>query len=177
MMHEVTRLESVDEVKDYCVWEQFLPIVRCLDRTGLLGKCFNLVHDDLYARNIMAKIKDSKTVEITAILDWNSAFFAPYFVTYRAPLWAWRPKENKATRKPADMVPITKSDEKACSAFFETSSGAYEWIAFSKSTDLLRDMLICFAFFYMASQARSERTKLRRSYSVGKRFETNFLNY
>jgi aminoglycoside phosphotransferase (APT) family kinase protein len=126
-----------------CVWERLLSIVRSLDQTGDLGEpsdVFSLVHDDLYARDVMGEIKDSKTVEITGVVDWDSAFFAPYFMASRAPLWAWRPEDESAIRETEHLAPKTEDDRKAYNAFIKTASSQYRRSAFSDEAILLRDM-------------------------------------
>ncbi|KAK3936546.1 hypothetical protein QBC46DRAFT_418703 [Diplogelasinospora grovesii] len=48
---------------------------------------FQLVHVDLFPRNIM--VDPSSTPMITGIIDWDEAVFAPAFVADIAPAWLW----------------------------------------------------------------------------------------
>ncbi|KAJ9164880.1 hypothetical protein NKR19_g945 [Coniochaeta hoffmannii] len=50
---------------------------------------FQLVHVDLFPRNIM--VDPSSSPMITGIIDWDEAVFAPGFVADVAPAWLWEP--------------------------------------------------------------------------------------
>jgi len=71
------------------LWRITIAVAKALDRRGWLGQRFHLTHGDLFPRNILAKITGSETVEITGIVDWDMACFAPKFVALRPPFWAW----------------------------------------------------------------------------------------
>lgn len=44
----------------------------------------------LFPRNILVEVRDDSTVELTGIIDWDSAEWAPAFVAMEAPCWLWR---------------------------------------------------------------------------------------
>jgi len=71
------------------LWRITIAVAKALDRRGWLGQRFHLTHGDLFPRNILAKITGLETVEITGIVDWDMACFAPKFVALRPPFWAW----------------------------------------------------------------------------------------
>ncbi|KAI4957727.1 hypothetical protein J4E86_004866 [Alternaria arbusti] len=71
------------------MWRITIAVAKALDRRGWLGQRFHLTHGDLFPRNILAKITGPETVEITGIVDWDMACFAPKFVALRPPFWAW----------------------------------------------------------------------------------------
>ncbi|KAI4648312.1 hypothetical protein J4E93_004724 [Alternaria ventricosa] len=71
------------------VWRVMIAIAKALDRRGWLGQRFHLAHGDLFPRNILAEITGPATVEITGIIDWDMAYFAPKFMALRPPFWAW----------------------------------------------------------------------------------------
>ncbi|KAI4648552.1 uncharacterized protein J4E78_008615 [Alternaria triticimaculans] len=71
------------------LWRITIAVAKALDRRGWLGQRFHLTHGDLFPRNILAKITGPETVEITGIVDWDMACFAPKFVALRPPFWAW----------------------------------------------------------------------------------------
>ncbi|KAF1842749.1 uncharacterized protein K460DRAFT_290114 [Cucurbitaria berberidis CBS 394.84] len=81
--------ESIDHHENKALWTQLVAIGRSLSRRGWLGDRFHLVHDDLYPRNILAIVTSPTTVEVTGIVDWDMSFFAPKFVAFRPPYWAW----------------------------------------------------------------------------------------
>ncbi|KAF2847623.1 hypothetical protein T440DRAFT_491836 [Plenodomus tracheiphilus IPT5] len=71
------------------LWSQFQVIARSLHRLGFLGDRFHLSHEDLFPLNIMVAVKNSSTIEITGIIDWDLCKFAPKFVALDPPNWAW----------------------------------------------------------------------------------------
>jgi len=76
------------------LWQQLISLIDWLQEHGWLGDRFHLVHGDLFPRNILAKITSPTTVEITGIVDWDLACFAPKFVALRAPFWGWAHTER-----------------------------------------------------------------------------------
>ena len=62
-----------------------------MNRLGWLGDNKNcLSHLDLAARNIMVEIRSGKSIAVTGILDFDSAIFAPTFVSCCPPWWLWQ---------------------------------------------------------------------------------------
>ena len=62
-----------------------------MNRLGCLGDNKNcLSHLDLAPRNIMVEIRSDKSITITGILDFDSAVFAPTFVSCYPPWWLWQ---------------------------------------------------------------------------------------
>lgn len=55
---------------------------------------FHFTHMDLYPRNILVKATEDTSVEITGILDWNNAMFAPKYTACRALFWLWEGKDE-----------------------------------------------------------------------------------
>lgn len=73
------------------VIHQFITVARQMGSLGYLRDIpFSLAHLDLAARYIMIreKFEPGKPV-ITAILDWDSAVFAPMFMACDPPVWLW----------------------------------------------------------------------------------------
>ena len=65
-------------------------IAREMDELGCLGSSpFVLCHEDLAARNIMAKVNNDGLLKITGVLDWDGAMFAPRFMSCLPPDWIW----------------------------------------------------------------------------------------
>ena len=62
-----------------------------MDRLGCLGCNKNcLSHLDLAAQNIMVEVDSDKSITITGVLDFDSAVFAPTFVSCYPPWWLWQ---------------------------------------------------------------------------------------
>lgn len=68
-----------------------------------------LAHLDLAPRNIMVQVDTEESIQITAVLDWDSAVFAPKFVSCRPPWWLWQ--DEKYDVDP--MVDDTNADDEA----------------------------------------------------------------
>ena len=72
------------------LWDGMLEVAEEMNDMGLLtskGHC--LCHVDLQPRNIMAKINPDDSIQVTGILDWDDAVFAPKFVNCEPPGWLW----------------------------------------------------------------------------------------
>lgn len=53
-----------------------------MDKLGYFGDNKNcLSHLDLEAQNIMVKVRSDKAITVTGVLDFDSAFFAPTFIS------------------------------------------------------------------------------------------------
>lgn len=62
-----------------------------MNRLGCLGDNKNcLSHLDLAPRNIMVEIRSDKSINVTGVLDFDSAVFAPTFVSCYPPWWLWQ---------------------------------------------------------------------------------------
>lgn len=79
------------------IWDSFIEIINSLHETGFLpdDEAYHLYHQDLQTRNLLVDYVDgSVAANITGILDWDSAVFAPKFVSYRAPFFLWDNKDS-----------------------------------------------------------------------------------
>jgi hypothetical protein len=115
----------------FAVWSQIKGILRSLERRGFLGDAFHLSHGDLASRNVMAEIVDDATIEITGVVDWNFACFAPKFCAYRPPLDMWSGAEDVAVKEcPKEFIEIFK----------ETASAEYVRYALSGEAKLGRKL-------------------------------------
>ena len=62
-----------------------------MNRLGCFGDNINcLSHLDLAAHNIMIDIRSDKSIIVTGVLDFDSACFAPTFVSCYPPWWLWQ---------------------------------------------------------------------------------------
>ncbi|KAK4184251.1 hypothetical protein QBC35DRAFT_392098 [Podospora australis] len=68
-----------------------------------------LCHMDFYPRNILV---DPSTLKLNAILDWDSAVFAPAFLAARPPTWLWNHELDKEDLEEHDgYFPNPESNE------------------------------------------------------------------
>jgi hypothetical protein len=78
------------------IWDSFVAISKALEACGFLeGPCVH-IHGNLREYNLLAGVRNSTSVEITSIIDWEEAIFAPQFMAFRAPFWLWI-SENSST--------------------------------------------------------------------------------
>jgi len=73
------------------VWDGFVKITGDLFSLGLIPDKdpFHFYHADLQSRNLLFTIQSPAVVRLTGILDWDSAIFAPKFMSTRAPFFLW----------------------------------------------------------------------------------------
>ena len=92
-------------------------LAKATDQMSGLGYETCLCHLDLNTapRNIMADFDKDKPddLEITGVLDWDSAIFAPRFVGCAPPMWiwAWNPEEDEDERHAEDIPPTPEQQE------------------------------------------------------------------
>ena len=72
------------------LWDNMLSVVCQMDNIGLFKSKLNcLCHVDFHSGNIMVDITGDDAIQITAILDWDEAIFAPKFMNCRPLAWLW----------------------------------------------------------------------------------------
>ena len=72
------------------MYDDLLQTAREMNGLGLFNPEVNcLCHLDLHPRNIMVRVQSDDSLELTAILDWDEAVFAPKFVNCQPPGWLW----------------------------------------------------------------------------------------
>lgn len=124
---------------DEGIWRQIICIIRYLQKRGWLGETFHLVHNDLYPRNIMAHVKNASTIEITGIIDWDMACFAPKFVGLRSPYWAWT--DHRAVgEEEGTLRPRYRGDQIIQEAFLDEASDDFARFAFDADAILARQL-------------------------------------
>lgn len=139
------------------LWWQLICIAQCLERKGWLGDKFYLSHNDLFARNIMAVIKDVATVEITGVIDWDMATFSPRFMALRAPfhMWADDPHLYEDDENRIHEEPARRTDRAVKQAYCDAASDEYRRFAFAPEAILARRM---FEVLTNGMLARKEET-------------------
>jgi hypothetical protein len=134
--------EIVSDTDNRELWWQLVCIARSLERKGWLGETFHLIHNDLFARNLMAVVKDAATVEITGVVDWDFAFFGPKFMALRAPFYAWT--ENRLNCESNEQYvndqPAGRTNRAVRQAYRDAASQEYVTFAFAPCAILARRM-------------------------------------
>lgn len=97
-IHQMNRWRAVDLKKsggdmdsyNVALWDSLMDAARDMGQFGLFKEdTTSLCHLDLQPRNIMAEIQKDQSLSITGYLDWDSAVFAPKFVSCAPPRWLW----------------------------------------------------------------------------------------
>jgi aminoglycoside phosphotransferase (APT) family kinase protein len=131
----------------YCfdeIWDSFVAISKALDKRGFLNGDCVLVHGDLREYNMLAEKSDSVPLQITGIIDWDDAYFAPLVMAFRSPFWLWTSEDASTDvledEKNALLEPTTEEDRILKDIFLEYASGEYKRYAFAPEAMLARRM-------------------------------------
>ena len=89
-----------------------------------------ICHLDLMPRNIMVETPNATSANISGILDWDSAVFAPFFVSCNPPSWIWDwaeeededPAKANETPETPEMQELKQVFEDAVGSKFLTCS-------------------------------------------------------
>ena len=114
-----------------------------MDELGFLGNDMNcLCHLDLLGapRNIMADINSDSSLNITGILDWDSAVFAPRFVGCAPPMWLWAWDEEEEDERHANDIPSNSGDQEIKKIFEETVGDDFLLYAYKPEFRLAREL-------------------------------------
>ncbi|CAN9328228.1 unnamed protein product [Alternaria alternata] len=73
------------------LWGRIIKMLEILHALAFIPDSlpFHLYHGNFNPRNLLASITSESTVEITAIMDWGLALFAPAFLSTSAPSFMW----------------------------------------------------------------------------------------
>jgi hypothetical protein len=107
------------------IWDDFESIINTLHDRGFIpdGDLFHLCHFDLQSRNLLARVIDDSTVDITGILDWDSAAFAPKFMSVRAPFFFWTNDDDWEEDEIKVNRPLQDPEHVALKAVYEEIAG------------------------------------------------------
>lgn len=130
------------------LWNSMLNTIREMNETGFFEPASMncLCHVDLQPRNIMAKILLDGSADVTAILDWDEAVFAPKFVNCRPPWWIWGRSDNDLIdvdgfeRCGANDVPHTPEHRELKCIFEESAGSEYVRLAYNEVFRLCRGL-------------------------------------
>jgi hypothetical protein len=95
----VTKLPPCNDL-----WDKIIKVIEKLHSLGLISNSspFHLYHGDFHLYNLLASVTSESTVEIMGIMDWDLAFFAPAFLSTRAPNFLWSGGDGDALIGPQD---------------------------------------------------------------------------
>ena len=109
------RLQEPDEYPlDH--FERLTTVAKEMNAAGLFDNAFfSLCHLDLAPRNIMVDINEDDSLQITGVLDWDSAVFGPSFALCEPPvyLWAWSDEDDEDSVEYEDYVEKYANDTPA----------------------------------------------------------------
>ena len=127
---------------------RFVQVAKQMDSLGILGDGENcLCHFDLAARNIMVQIQQNGSLSISGIVDWDSAAFAPEFVSCAPPSWLWtNQKYYDAEESEASSTPSTPEQEHLKEVFDDVVGFDWTWFAYRPEYRLAREL------FYFAQR-------------------------
>jgi thiamine kinase-like enzyme len=108
------------------IWDGFAAISKALEVRGFLNGPCVLVHGDLREYNLLAEVRNPTQVDITGVIDWDEACFAPQFMAYQSQFWLWI-SENASSDDLEDetnalLEPETDDDRVFKSVFLEHAS-------------------------------------------------------
>ncbi|KAH8707080.1 hypothetical protein GQ44DRAFT_831133 [Phaeosphaeriaceae sp. PMI808] len=142
------KLFRADELKDGMsfeqVWNGFEVICHALKARGFLdGPCV-LVHPFLcHISNIIAAVASDVHADITGVIDWNEAIFAPEFMAYQPPYWMWTSEADlfmKTEKDYVDVEPDTEEGRALKQDFIDSATEIYLKFAFAPEAVIARQM-------------------------------------
>ena len=144
--HEL--LESPAQILYWDYQFRFVQVAKQMDSLDILGDGENcLCHFDLAARNIMVQIQPNSSLTISGIVDWDSAAFAPNFVSCAPPSWLWTNQKYYDTEEgEASSTPSTPEQEQLKEVFDDVMGFDWTWFAYRPEYRLAREL------FYFAQR-------------------------
>lgn len=140
LAHELLADPSAILYWDYQI--RFVEVAKQMNALGFLGDGQNcLSHFDLAARNILVQIIPDGSLAISGIVDWDSAVFAPTFVSCTPPSWLWTNIGlYDAEESEANDTPTTPEQEEIKEIFDEVVGFDWTWLAYQPGSRLARDL-------------------------------------
>ena len=121
---------------------RFVEVAKQMDSLGILGDGQNcLCHFDLAARNVMVVISPNGSLSISGIVDWDSAAFAPKFVSCGPPSWLWANQNNDDVEESEENdTPSTPEQEQLKELFDDVVGFDWTWLAYEPEYRLAREL-------------------------------------
>ncbi|KAF2636568.1 hypothetical protein P280DRAFT_408757 [Massarina eburnea CBS 473.64] len=147
LLEQCERWRKYQNSKGFCwehIWDGFADISRSLQKRGFLDGAFSLVHGDLKGYNLLVNVKDASTVQVTGVIDWDFASFAPKFMAYRAPFWLWNAEDmdsyDEDNEENANVSPEGETQKELKRVFENAASDEFKKFAFQPEAMLARRM-------------------------------------
>ena len=126
---------------------RFSKIASEMDAAGLFSdKYFYLTHLDLEPRNVLIDATHDDSAVVSGVLDWDSAIFAPIFVSCKPPTWIWAWKDNDYEEEEnefrANETPEDPQQRELKQIFEDTVGPAYLKYAYQPEYRLARKLFI-----------------------------------
>ena len=147
---------------------RFVEVAKQMDSLGFLGDGQNcLCHFDLAARNVMVDISPNGSLSISGIVDWDSAAFAPKFVSCGPPSWLWANQNDyDAEESEENNTPSTPEQEQLKELFDDVVGFDWTWLAYEPEYRLAREL------FYFAQHGLPDSEAAKRADRFLKRWGT-----
>ena len=147
---------------------QFVQVTKQMDSLDILGDGYNcLCHFDFAARNIMVQILEDGSLTISGILDWDSAAFAPKFVSCAPPSWLWtEQKHYDAEEGETSSMPFTPEQEQIKEAFDDVVGFDYTWLAYKPEYRLARELFYFARHGLQDGEAQKKAVKLLKEWEA-----------
>ena len=160
-------LENPAQILYWDYQSQFVQVTKQMGSLDILGDGYNcLCHFDFAARNIMVEILADGSLTVTGILDWDSAAFAPKFVSCAPPSWLWtEQKYYDAEEGETSSMPSTPEQEQIKEAFDDVVGFDYTWLAYKPEYRLAREL------FYFARHGLQDGEAQKRAVRLLKEWE------
>ncbi|KAI1447510.1 hypothetical protein F5Y02DRAFT_424590 [Annulohypoxylon stygium] len=110
---------------------------------GWFKDCYiSLAHINLVPRNVMVNPTDTASPIISAILDWDSAVFAPQFTCCQPPMWLWNWNDGgEQDERLANETPSTPEAQQLKEVFEEAAGPEYARFAYAPAYRLARRLV------------------------------------
>ncbi len=137
--------ELLDNPSQILYWDyqfQFVQVAKQMDALDVLGNGENcLCHFDLAARNVLVQILPNGSLSISGVVDWDSAAFAPKFVSCAPPSWLWTNQEYyDEGENETSIMPSTPEQEEIKEAFDDVVGFDWRWLAYRPEYRLAREL-------------------------------------
>ena len=165
LAHEL--LENPGQILYWDYQYKFVQATKQMDSLDILGDGQNcLCHFDLAARNIMVQILPNGSLTISGIVDWDSAAFAPKFVSCAPPSWLWNDQKYYDADESEDSgVPSTPEQEEIKEIFDDVVGFDWRWHAYRPEYRLAREL------FYFAKHGLQDNEAAMRAVRFLKEWE------
>lgn len=139
-----------------------------MDSLGILGDGQNcLYHFDLAARNVLVQILPNGSLTISGIVDWDSAVFAPTFVSCAPPSWLWTDqKYYDVEENDASMTPSTPEQEQIKELFDDVVGFDWTWLAYRPEYRLARELFYFAQHGLQDGEAQQKAVKFLKEWAM-----------